>query len=241
MGITVTPSSSVPSVSVSPFEIGSGGPKIVDNSGVIEFKNNANDALVKVRCLTAAAATDAVTYAQLIAHTGTTASTWQLNDDGSGPKIKDSSGVLEVRNSADNAYAIVRGLTPVGNADLVTKLYHDGDDAQNVKIIAIPIADPAGAFTSTATIPANSRILRVDKGTLSEAFTNVPTLTVGYTGALNAILGTSETDLTSTTLQVVQMNKAWDSTARAVICTVGGTPDAGAGTVYVHYCETMQT
>jgi len=240
MGITVTPSSTVPSVSVSPFEIGSGGPKIVDNSGVIEFKNNANDALVKVRCLTAVAATDAVTYAQLIAHTGTTASTWQLNDDASGPKIKDSSGVLEVRNSADNAYAIVRGLTPVGNADLVTKLYHDGDDAQNVKIIAIPIADPAGAFTSTATIPANSRILRVDK-TISEVFDGTGTLAVGYTGSLSAFAGTSDTDITSATTQVLSVNKASDSSARAVICTIGGTPAQGAGIVYVHYIETTQT
>lgn len=109
------------------------------------------------------------------------------------------------------------------------------------KCVQVTIADPAGAYTSTETIPANARIVRVDKGALSEVFNNTPTLTVGYTGALNAIAGTSDTDLTSATAQILSMNKAWDSTARAVICTVGGTPDQGAGIIYVHYIETIGT
>lgn len=40
-----------------------------------------------------------------------------------GSKIKDSSGVVELRNNADSAYAIVRGDHPVGDNDLVTKRY----------------------------------------------------------------------------------------------------------------------
>jgi hypothetical protein len=40
-----------------------------------------------------------------------------------GPRIKDSSGVIEHRNAADSAYAITRGAHPVGDNDLVTKRY----------------------------------------------------------------------------------------------------------------------
>lgn len=39
----------------------------------------------------------------------------------SGPRIKDSSGVIEARNTGDTAYSIVRAASPVGNHDLVTK------------------------------------------------------------------------------------------------------------------------
>lgn len=40
-----------------------------------------------------------------------------------GPKLKNSSGVLEARNNADDAYAIMRGLSPVNDNDLVTLEY----------------------------------------------------------------------------------------------------------------------
>jgi len=43
----------------------------------------------------------------------------------SGPQVKNSSGVIEVRDATDAAYAIVRGATPVAANDLVTKAYAD--------------------------------------------------------------------------------------------------------------------
>ena len=40
-----------------------------------------------------------------------------------GARVKNTGGVIEARNNADSAYAIVRGLDPVGANDLVTKQY----------------------------------------------------------------------------------------------------------------------
>lgn len=40
-----------------------------------------------------------------------------------GPRVKDNSGVLEAKNAADNAYAVLRAAAPVGDNDLVTKKY----------------------------------------------------------------------------------------------------------------------
>jgi hypothetical protein len=60
-GVSSTP----PSVSESPLEIGSGGVKLVSNSGALDVKNNANNALVKVRALDGTGSTDVVTKSQL--------------------------------------------------------------------------------------------------------------------------------------------------------------------------------
>jgi len=40
-----------------------------------------------------------------------------------GAKVKNSTGVIEARNNADAAYAVVRGADPVGSNDFVTKQY----------------------------------------------------------------------------------------------------------------------
>lgn len=42
-----------------------------------------------------------------------------------GPQLKDSSGVLQVRNSADSGFARLQAATPTGDQDVVTKLYAD--------------------------------------------------------------------------------------------------------------------
>lgn len=54
---------------------------------------------------------------------GTTETSFQVGK--SGPIVKNSSGVVELRNSADNAYAVTRGATPVATNDLTTKGYVD--------------------------------------------------------------------------------------------------------------------
>lgn len=54
---------------------------------------------------------------------GTIASIFQIGL--SGPQIKNNSGVVEVRDSADATFAIVRGADPVASHDFVTKNYGD--------------------------------------------------------------------------------------------------------------------
>ena len=56
--------------------------------------------------------------------TGTDSATFQIGT--SGPKLKNSSGVIEARNAADGAYAVLRGDAPVATNDLTTKAYVDG-------------------------------------------------------------------------------------------------------------------
>jgi len=64
-----------------------------------------------------------------------------------GPRVKDSSGVVQHRNSVDSAFARTQGATPVAGDDLTTKDYVDG------KLGALPSMDAydsAGGTSVTA-------------------------------------------------------------------------------------------
>jgi hypothetical protein len=95
----------------STFQIDSNasGPKLKNNSGELQVRNAADndDANLKAGLINAVdglqkngvalAATDLTQDS-----TGTTSSTFQIASGGSGPKLKNSSGELQVRNAADN-------------------------------------------------------------------------------------------------------------------------------------------
>jgi len=51
--------------------------------------------------------------------------------NGTGPSLKNSSGVIEARNSADDAYAVVRVATAVNNNDALTKAQFDDHSARH--------------------------------------------------------------------------------------------------------------
>ena len=76
---------------------------------------------------------------------GTIESTFQLGL--AGPRLKASSGAVEARNAADNAYAVMRGASPVGNNDLVTKQYADTLATRYVI---------AGQFDGNDALPSNT-------------------------------------------------------------------------------------
>jgi len=101
---------------------------------------------------------------------GVSNTTFQIDQDNIGVKLKNNSGILEVRNAADSAYAIVRGDTPANVNDLVTKQYtedyanlyatslkgyingltlsNNGSDANNDIDIAVGIArDSSNTYT----------------------------------------------------------------------------------------------
>lgn len=85
--------------------------KINNASGIIEMASNTDTEVA-----------DAVTkkHSQNT-DTGTTQTTFQIDSGNSGPKVKNNSGVLEARNSADNAYVAFKALllTLVEGIDLL--------------------------------------------------------------------------------------------------------------------------
>lgn len=75
---------------------------------------------------------------------GTLSTIFQLGP--SGPNLKNNSGVIEARNSADSGYAIVRGSSPVGDNDLVTKAYAD-------TLLPVVVSDQ---FNGNNALPSNT-------------------------------------------------------------------------------------
>jgi hypothetical protein len=77
---------------------------------------------------------------------GTLSSFFQFGGP-TGPGLNDNGGALEAKNSANTAFAILRGASPVGDNDLTTKSYAD---TQSKPIIA------SQQFNGTNPLPANS-------------------------------------------------------------------------------------
>ena len=80
---------------------------------------------------------------------GIIGATFQLDAVNDGPLLKNSAGVIEGRDSADTIFAILRGGTPIGDNDLVNKLYAD--------TLSKPIIVKRQANTSAA-IPDNTAV-----------------------------------------------------------------------------------
>jgi hypothetical protein len=55
----------------------------------------------------------------------TTSATFQVDSANTGPKLKNSSGVMQIRDSADAAFAKLSVLTPTADENATTKLYVD--------------------------------------------------------------------------------------------------------------------
>lgn len=125
-----------------------------------------------------------------------------------GPQLKNNSGAVEVRNSGDSAFALLRALSPVNDNDVATKQYVD------------TIASPTivtSQFDGNNTLPTNS--------TLEKFYV------VSSTGS-NATIGQLLWDDGSNTGTVTVLAAA----ARMIVTTqalVGGTATFKADTPYV--------
>jgi hypothetical protein len=93
--------------------------------------------------------------------TGTTSSTFQLDNDASGPLLKNVSGALEIRSAADSAYAN----TSVNNASLFgnLRIFKGANYAE----IAPPSSIPSSyTLTVPSGLPGSLQALMVDSGGL---------------------------------------------------------------------------
>lgn len=151
-----------------------------------------------------------------------------------GPQIKNNAGVIEMRNSTDGAFAITRGLSPVGNNDYATKLYVDSEAEPNA-ILEIRYVTGTGATQdSTALIPANAYVVSAEFK-VTTPYSGGTTVSVGQNGNTTLLLLTADNDpLTNGTYQVMQ-DTTWGGSPLAVRTTVGGAPGVGAGVTIVRY------
>lgn len=150
-----------------------------------------------------------------------------------GPQLKNSSGVVEARNSVDAAYAIVRGATPVGADDLTTKAYVDANSAGGA-IKQIRFAIGTSTVSSSTQIPANA-VVSDCQVKITTPYSGGATISVGRTGATSLLVATTDNLPQSTDTFDLPQDTAWGASPLAVLVTIGGSPGAGAGVVIVNY------
>lgn len=150
-----------------------------------------------------------------------------------GPQIKNNAGALDVRNADDTNYAIVRGATPVGDNDLVTKAYL-GEQlvTGSVRSVRIELTTDA-AQTSTKEIPLNAVVLR-SRVNITTAYTAGTTITVGNSTSPTLLQTTTDNLATAVGVYEVPQETLWTLTAPVVV-TLAGTPTTGQGFVVVEY------
>lgn len=137
-----------------------------------------------------------------------------------GANIKNNAGVIEARNNADSALAIIRALDPVGPNDVITKQYMEAHAA---------IAVIGNIYDSGASTPASTQFTGAgQEGKIAICNESVGSFTATYLYRLDTWL----TDVASSTWTEIVPSEA---NQMAISDTSsGGTPTYTAEHVYVY-------
>lgn len=152
-----------------------------------------------------------------------------------GPQLKNNSGILEVRNSDDTNYSVVRAATPVNDHDVVTKAYL-GEQLVTGSVRSVRIElTTAATQTSTKEIPANAVVLRT-RVNIVTPFSVGTLISVGRTSAMTMLQAPTDNLATQAGVYEVPQETSW-LTAGAVEVNIDGTPNVGDGFVVVEYTQ----
>lgn len=152
-----------------------------------------------------------------------------------GPQIKNNSGVIEARDSADAAFVKVRGLDPAAANDFVTKGYADTNYSVTGAVREIRFATDNTASQSSATsIPANARIVE-SEFVVSTPYSGGSAVAFGRTGSTSLIMATTDNLPTVANTYQVPQDTAFGGSALPLLVTVTGAPAAGVGVAIVRY------
>lgn len=152
-----------------------------------------------------------------------------------GPKIRNvTDTILEVRNNADSAYAIMRGLDPVGAQDFATKAWVQANGSSgSLRCIGFAIGT-AGTYSSTAQIPAGAFVYRTLLS-VTTAYSGGATISVGKTGSVSLVMTTAQ-NVPDQLGAYERAEEPVDFGGPAnVLVTIGGGPSVGVGRVDVFY------
>ena len=153
-----------------------------------------------------------------------------------GPNIKTTGGVFEMRNNADSAYAITRGLDPVGAQDYVTKTWHETNNASANGEVTVVMPLALVTKVSTTTIPDNAVIQKAVLD-VTAAYDAGALFLVDRTGDATKILSANgDSDLSVIGQYEIPQITDWAATgAGTVTATMTNVPTVGAADLYITY------
>lgn len=155
-----------------------------------------------------------------------------------GPQLKANAGNVEARNSADAAFVIVRGATPVAANDLVTKAYAD-----SAVIIAdggvqeIRFAIGTGAAQNSVTsVPANAIMISAELD-ITTPYSGGATITIGNAGTPALLQATTDNNPQAAGIYQVMQDTTYTGGPATILVTIAGGPVAGVGACIVRYVQ----
>jgi hypothetical protein len=154
-----------------------------------------------------------------------------------GARVKNSSGVVEHRNNADDAYAVVRGADAVGSSDLVTKSQMDAlDVSAAIKFEKVAIAyDDSSPVNIGDAIPNGGTVIGFMVN-VSEVFDGTtPTLDLGESGDTDNIAAAAQIDLETVGLYAGDAWVEYTSETQAIATITVSGASQGAATVLIKY------
>lgn len=154
-----------------------------------------------------------------------------------GARVKNSSGVVEHRNNADDAYAVVRGADAVGSSDLVTKSQMDAlDVSAAVKFEKVAFAyDTSSPVNVGDAVPAGGTVLGFMVN-VSETFDGTtPTLDIGESGDTDSVAANTLIDLETVGLYTGDTWVECSSSTQIIGTITVSSATQGAGTILIKY------
>ena len=152
-----------------------------------------------------------------------------------GPRIKDNSGVVEIKDNTDSALAVIRGADAIGSTDLVTKSQLDAIDT-SIKYVTVDFAyDSSSPLNIGSALPANATVLRsrVKVDTTFDGTT--PTLAIGISGSTTDIMSTTDNNLQTATLYVKNNWVEYVSSSQLIATITVSGASQGAGSILVEF------
>lgn len=208
------------------FQIGKGGPKIKNNSSVIEIRNSGDSAYANFKAAEVAASTAVINGNAVIKAT--------------------TADQIMFRNAADSADAIAFAADPATSdlQGLATVNYINNNPsaaANTTKSVFIATGNYATTYTSTATIADNAIITRVVVNVMSALDAGI-TLSIGTDEAAQAsrFMTTGENDTQTadtyeTTPFTFMKNGGGSGTVQKFKVTLSGTPTTGTVAIFFEY------
>lgn len=166
---------------------------------------------------------------------GTTSSSFQFDSANSGPRVRNVSGILEVRNAADNDEAGVKcDAITLTSALSASSIVPTTNTASLDQTAVLSVVDTT--VWTTAAYPALSTFDQVDVQ-VTAAYDPGTTMQLGHSIDNDALLEIGDVDLALTgVVQSVPIKATWDASPRFLRCTLaGGPPGVGAMTIWAHY------
>jgi hypothetical protein len=155
-----------------------------------------------------------------------------------GPNLKNATGVIEARNAADGAYALMRSLappTPGTTGNDVPNMTYFKSSRHVVKVaVALVTAESTEELPDSVTV-TNCWI------EVETPYTAGATLTITRKGDATVILqAVTDNDLQTAGIYEVKQMTGWGNTGDGnVTATIAGAPAAGACTLYVECVEAL--